>query len=131
MNQTLTSFLLVALGGSVGACSRYALSLALRNQSINLPVGTILANLIGCLIIGVVAGLELRMPGISPEVRLLLASGFCGGLTTMSSFIYETSKITGSGEYAISALYIALTLAGSYLCFSIGFYTIKLITRAL
>ena len=129
MNQTLTSFLLVALGGGIGACARYALSLALRNQSVSLPFGTISANLAGCLILGIIAGLDFRLPGLSSEARLFLATGFCGGLTTMSSFIYETSKTVSADEYGIAALYVALTLAGSSLCFAIGFFAIKLIAR--
>jgi len=125
------AFFLVACGGGLGACTRYGLSLIFRNQAFHLPVGTVVANLLGCLVIGLIAGADLRMPGLSPQARLFLATGFCGGLTTLSSFIYETTKISNTGDYAMSALYVALTLAGSSLCFALGVFITKSLTRTI
>ena len=77
MNQTILAFFMVALGGALGSCTRYGLSIALRAHAAYLPMGTVVANIAGSFIIGMIAGSDLRLPGLSPQLRLLLATG-CG-----------------------------------------------------
>ena len=62
-------------------------------------MGTLVANLSGCFLLGIIAQMSMPSGLLSPEARLLLAVGFCGGLTTASTMIYETSQYLGDGEY--------------------------------
>lgn len=118
--QVWLSFLLVGIGSLVGGVSRYGLTLLTQNVSaFSLPYGTLLSNLAGCLVIGLIAGLG-RTELLSTELRLLLATGFCGGFTTMSSFVYELGQFVQDKEYFFASSYFAATLAGAGLAFALG-----------
>jgi CrcB protein len=118
--QALNSFLLVGIGSLVGGVSRYALTLLTQNVSaFSLPYGTLLSNLAGCLVIGLIAGFG-RTELLSTEFRLLLATGFCGGFTTMSSFVYELGQFVQDKEYFFASSYFAATLVGAGLAFALG-----------
>lgn len=101
--------LLVALGGGVGAVCRYGLSLLPIGA--HFPFPTLLANLLGAVIIGVLAGLAAGIPGFPPALNLLLKTGFCGGFTTFSTFSLETVTLFQSGRYAAGSGYAAASLA--------------------
>ncbi len=92
--------------------------------------GTMGANVAGCLAIGLVIGLSARGEVIAPEARLFLATGFCGGFTTMSSFVYETATMSRAGEYLHAAAYAAATLLLSVAAFFAGLAAIRLFTKA-
>ena len=118
--QVWLSCLLVGIGSLVGGVSRYGLTLLTQNVSaFSLPYGTLLSNLAGCLVIGLIAGLG-RTELLSTELRLLLATGFCGGFTTMSSFVYELGQFVQDKEYFFASSYFAATLAGAGLAFALG-----------
>ena len=90
---------LVGVGGLVGSLARYWLAGAVQQLSdSSFPYGTLVVNLLGSLIIGIVISLSLERGLISAETRLLLATGFCGGFTTMSTFSYETLALIGDGQ---------------------------------
>ena len=119
--QLLLSLLLVGLGSMLGGVSRYGMTLLTQNVSaFSLPYGTLLSNLAGCLLIGVIAGLGGKTEVLSTEMRLLLATGFCGGFTTMSSFIYELGQFAQDKEYFFASTYFVATLAGAGLAFALG-----------
>ena len=119
--QLLLSLLLVGLGSMLGGVSRYGMTLLTQNVSaFSLPYGTLLSNLAGCLLIGVIAGLGGKSEVLSTEMRLLLATGFCGGFTTMSSFIYELGQFAQDKEYFFASTYFVATLAGAGLAFALG-----------
>ena len=119
--QYLFPFLAVGIGSMAGGMSRYGLSLATQNMSaFSMPYGTLLSNLLGCLAIGLLAGLGARTELVSAEMRLLLATGFCGGFTTMSSFIYELGQFVQDKEYFFASTYFAATLAGAGIAFALG-----------
>jgi CrcB protein len=113
--------LMVGLGSMLGGVSRYGMSLLTQNASaFSLPYGTLLSNLAGCLLIGVIAGFGDRTELLSTEMRLLLATGFCGGFTTMSSFVYELGQFVQDKEYFFASTYFVATLAGAGLAFALG-----------
>ena len=119
--QNLIPFLYVGLGSMAGGISRYGLSLATQNASaFSLPYGTLLSNVAGCLVIGLLAGFGAKTELMSSELRLLLATGFCGGFTTMSSFIYELGQFVQDKEYFFASTYFVATLAGAGLAFALG-----------
>ena len=112
---------LVGLGSAAGGVSRYGMTLLTQNVSaFSLPYGTLISNLAGCLLIGVIAGLGERSELLSTEMRLLLATGFCGGFTTLSSFIYELGQFVQDQEYFFASTYFVATLAGAALAFALG-----------
>lgn len=95
---------LVALGGSIGSCLRYLISLwSADHLGTGFPYGTLLANVIGSFIIGAFMAAATERFIVNPNLRFLIVIGFCGGLTTFSSFSYETMKLLeGSGfHYAM------------------------------
>jgi CrcB protein len=121
--------LIVGLGGFAGSIARYGLSLAFQKYSIVLPMGTIGANIVGCFIVGVIAHFSTGTGVLSPEMRLLLATGFCGGFTTMSSFVYESAQMFKSNELYYAALYFLITIIGSFLAFFLGLLIAHLISN--
>ena len=120
MKTMFVHSLLVGVGGFAGSVARYLLSLALQGQSVVLPAGTLVANWLGCFLIGMVAQLVAPVPHLTPEARLLLATGFCGGFTTMSSMIYEFGQFLRDGEYLHASAYVVATLVGSLVLFVLG-----------
>jgi len=128
--QNFMSFLFVGLGSMAGGMSRYGLSLLTQNVSaFSLPYGTLLSNIAGCLAIGLLAGFGAKTELMSSEMRLLLATGFCGGFTTMSSFIYELGQFVQDKEYFFASSYFVATLAGAGLAFMLGLVISGLILR--
>ncbi len=129
MNLSL-SLLLVGLGSMAGGVARYGLTLATKNVSaFSLPYGTLVSNLAGCLLIGLIAGLGARTEVLSTELRLLLATGFCGGFTTLSSFIFELGQFTQDKEYFYASTYFVATIFGAGLAFVAGLALSTALTR--
>jgi len=126
MNALTISFL-VGIGGFAGSVARYGLSIVSQRLSIDWPIGTILANLLGCFAIGIITGLSARGESLSPELRIALATGFCGGFTTMSSMIYETAEMIRASEYLHAGLYASGTLLFSMTAFVAGVIAIRFI----
>ena len=128
--QTLIPFLAVGLGSMAGGISRYGLTLATQNAAaFSLPWGTLISNLAGCLLIGLIAGLGAKTELVSGELRLLLATGFCGGFTTMSSFVYELGQFVQDKDWFFASSYFVATLAGAALAFALGLALGGLILR--
>ena len=128
--QTLIALVYVGAGSMLGGLSRYGLTLATQNLSaFSLPYGTIVSNVAGCLVIGMIAGISGKSELLSTEMRLLLATGFCGGFTTMSSFIYELGQFVQDKEYFYASSYFIATMAGAALAFLLGLVISELMLR--
>ena len=120
MSTSFVPVIYVGLGGMLGAVARYLATLATAGTSFALPFGTLISNLAGCFLIGVIAAFAAEGDLMSPETRLFLATGFCGGFTTMSSFVYELAQYIRSGEMLYASLYFGLTLIGAIALFYLG-----------
>lgn len=129
MSSAITASLLVGVGGFAGSIARYGLSLTAQRLAVTWPGGTFAANVLGCLVIGVIAELAARSNAISPEVRLLLATGFCGGFTTMSTLIYEAAAMARAQEWLHAAAYVGATLFCSLTAFVVGVVLVRLILK--
>ncbi len=123
MSQPLIMSCWVGLGGFAGSVARYGLSLASQRAGVTRPLGTLGANVLGCLAIGLVAGLSER--GLPPAARLALATGFCGGFTTMSSLIHEAAAMARGGASGRRRDTLAGTLALSAAGFAAGLVMVR------
>jgi CrcB protein len=103
--------LLVFLGGAVGAPARYLLDRWIQSRHrIHFPIGTLVVNVVGCLVLGAVAGAVARH-GWSAQVQALIGTGFCGGLTTFSTFSVEVSELLQAKLGWRAAAYAVLSCA--------------------
>ncbi|HEX5362814.1 MAG TPA: fluoride efflux transporter CrcB [Gallionella sp.] len=119
------SFLAIGIGAALGAWLRWGLGLWLNHAWPTLPLGTLSANLLGGYLIGLAIAFSLQHPGLSPEWRLFVITGFLGGLTTFSTFSAETVTLLLRGQYLWGAGIIAAHLGGSLLMTVMGIQTIK------
>jgi len=127
--MTLYAFLAVGIGAAIGAWLRWGLGLWLNPTVPELPMGTLSANLVGGYLIGLAIAFFMQNPGISPEWRLLIITGFLGGLTTFSTFSAETVTLLMRGQYAWGTAIIAAHLGGSLLMTVLGIQTYKYLGR--
>ena len=119
------SFLAVGLGAAFGAWLRWGLGMWLNPVLPELPLGTLSANLVGGYLVGLAVALFTHYPGLSPEWRLLIITGFLGGLTTFSAFSAETVTLLMRGQYAWGMGIIAAHLGGSLMMTVLGIQTFK------
>ena len=111
--MTGSGFLAVGIGGVIGCWLRWALGLLMNSRFPAIPPGTLAANLIGGFIIGTAIGVFTRWPGIAPEWRLFIVTGFCGGLTTFSTFSAEITSLLQQGRLGMMAGAIVIHVGGS------------------
>ncbi|HEY3321865.1 MAG TPA: fluoride efflux transporter CrcB [Planctomycetota bacterium] len=113
----MRNVLLVMLGGAIGTLCRYGVSVAVPSWlGTTFPWGTAIVNLVGCLIIGLIFGLTERGTTHASE-RLFLVTGFCGGLTTFSSFAMETAKVMPDSMALAGANFLLNNVCGLALTF--------------
>ena len=113
MASTPTALALVAAGGAAGSLARYLLATWTLQTAApqKFPVGTLLVNLAGCLLAGLLAGLAERYPGwLTEELRLLLFVGVLGGFTTFSAFGLETVQLLRRGEWLVAGGYVGASV---------------------
>ena len=128
--SAIIPFVYVGLGSMLGGVSRYGMTLLTLNYAaLSIPFGTLISNLAGCLLIGLIAGIGATSQVLSTEMRLLLATGFCGGFTTMSSFVYELGQFIQDKEFFYASSYFVATLAGAGLAFVLGLFLSEWVLR--
>lgn len=123
MSPSLVNVLLVGCGGALGAVARYGVGgLVHRNPALaGFPFGTLTVNLVGCLLIGLGAGLADARQAIGPEARLFLFVGVLGGFTTFSSFGYETVALLRDHEFLRAGLNAGLNVFAGLLLVWLGY----------
>lgn len=115
----------IFIGGGTGSVLRFCTQMFLAHVSRHsFPWGTLTVNVLGCFLIGVFYALSERF-NLSPEVRLLLTTGLCGGYTTFSTFGYESLHLLKSGNYLIFAIYMALSIIIGIAATFAGAFTFK------
>jgi len=129
MAKMLMPLFYVGLGGLLGAIFRYLTTLATQGISLTFPYGTLISNLLGCFVIGMVATLAMGSTLLSTEARLFLMTGVCGGYTTLSSLVFELSRFVDDGEFMNASIYFAATFAGAVLAFYLGTLLVALALR--
>lgn len=119
----------ISVGASAGAVLRWLLGLALNAVFPTIPLGTLAANLIGGYLIGLAMAVFAGLPGLAPEWRLLIITGFLGGLTTFSTFSAEVTVLLQQGRYLWAGAAISVHVAGSLLMTMLGLATVVLVQR--
>jgi CrcB protein len=125
-NLMLRLILIVGTGGFIGTVGRFLLSRLIHTNTLtSFPLGTFTVNIIGCLLIGIIYGVSGRSNIISPDLRLFLTVGFCGGFTSFSTFSSENIFLLRDGNFMLFALYTSLSV---FLCL-VAVYLGNLITK--
>ncbi|HRN48045.1 MAG TPA: fluoride efflux transporter CrcB [Niabella sp.] len=123
----LKVLLAIGTGSFLGGISRFLLSRFVQNQVISsFPYGTFVVNIIGCFIIGILYGLFEKDQLLSPEWRMFLTVGFCGGFTTFSTFAGENYSLLKDGNFMYLALYASLSVFLGIMAVWLGNLLIKL-----
>jgi len=123
----LKSLLVIAVGASVGAWLRWLLGMKLNALFPAIPPGTVVANMVGGYIIGLAIAFLAASPSLSPEWRLLVITGFCGGLTTFSTFSAETVALIQEGRLLWALGSISVHVVGSLAMTAAGLLSYQLI----
>jgi CrcB protein len=123
----LNSILAISAGASLGAVLRWLLGATLNSLFPTVPLGTLAANLGGGYLIGVAIAIFANHPALAPEWRLLIITGFLGGLTTFSTFSAEVTSLLQQGRLAWAGAAIALHVCGSLGMTLLGLATVAVI----
>ena len=125
----LKSVLAISTGASVGALLRWFLGAALNSFFPLIPLGTLVANLIGGYLIGLAIAIFAASPGFAPEWRLFIITGFLGALTTFSTFSAEVTSLMQEGRLAWACGAVAVHVCGSLLMTFAGMGTFALLKQ--
>lgn len=127
--MSMLKILLVGFGGFIGAVSRFWLGSYFENHSelFSFPVGILIVNLVGCLIIGVLAGIAENTNMISEELKLLLFVGLLGSFTTFSTFSHDTLNLISNGLLINALLNVLLSVIIGILSVGLGYKIVDLI----
>ena len=121
----MKQLLLVFIGGGFGSVFRYLLGKYLNSTESGIPFGTFVANIFGSLLIGVILGLAAKNETLSQSQTLLLATGFCGGFTTFSTFAYENHVFLKNGDFTLFAFYTIVSFVVAFLAVFAGMYLVR------
>jgi CrcB protein len=123
--MTLYAIVAVFVGAGLGACLRYALNIALNPLFPDMPLGTLASNLIGGYLVGAAAAYFLLRTQLPPEYRLLVITGFLGGLTTFSAFSLEVVNLLQGDRPAMALLTVAAHVLGSLALTALGALSVR------
>ena len=120
--DTIRNIIAVGAGSFIGGIARYLVSLAMKGISKGFPLATLLVNLLGCLIIGLLWGFLSRNASESTSWGLFLTVGLCGGFTTFSTFSKEALTLLQTGQIWGFASYIAISILAGIALVALGYY---------
>lgn len=119
----LNAFMAVGVGAALGAWLRWGLAVFLNNGLI--PMGTLVANLLGGYLMGVAMAFFLLTPNLSQEWKLLISTGFLGGLTTFSTFSVEAFNLINRHHYILALSHVLSHVLGSIIMTGLGYLTVQ------
>ena len=120
------NLILVGVGGFLGSVFRYLVTILLARQfTTSFPLGTLTVNIVGCFLIGVLFALSEKGNLLTPEWRIFLTTGFCGGFTTFSTFSYESIRLLQDGEILYLSLNVIVSVVIGFASTYLGMLFIK------
>ncbi|MEI6756229.1 MAG: fluoride efflux transporter CrcB [Chlorobium sp.] len=122
------ALLLVGTGGFLGSVARYAVTILFSPVAMGFPYATFTVNLLGSFLIGFLGELAVSSTLVSPETRLFLVTGFCGGFTTFSAYMYEHAMLIKDAQFFYASLYLAGSVIGGLVALYTGMFFAKLWT---
>ena len=126
MHSNMKELVFVALGGAFGSLGRYGIGMGVsRVAGSGWPWGTLVANVLGCLIAGFFVEMTLSTEIVSKEIKIGIAVGFLGALTTFSTFGHETFRLALDGHWGASALNVAANLGIGMISVLLGFWAAR------
>lgn len=123
--EIIKSAIAVGCGSFIGGAGRYLISTAMRNVSTGFPWGTLVVNLVGCLMIGLLWGLSSRTSDENSLWPVFLTTGLCGGFTTFSTFSKEALALLQVNNYIGFAAYIGISMIGGIAAVAVGYVLTK------
>jgi CrcB protein len=124
----MRQILLIGLGGFIGTIGRFFVSkLNIYWHFLAIPMGTLTVNVVGSFIIGFIVGISQKSAILTPDMRLFLMVGVCGGFTTFSSFTNENLMLMQNGQFLTAFLYTALSIILGFLAVYFGYVTSNLL----
>ena len=124
----MKQLLVIGLGGFVGSIARFLVQkLNLHWHFLSIPLGTLMVNVLGSLLIAFIMGISAKSEFLSPTVRLFLMVGFCGGFTTFSSFSAENLTLMQNGQFATVLLYTGCSSLFGFVAVYLGYITSNLV----
>ncbi len=115
----MPTWIFVFLGGGLGSVARWSIARWLTPQEEAFPLGTFLANILACLILGILMGYHIKHP-MAHQHRLLLMIGFCGGFSTFSTFSAETMHLLKAGNHLLALTYVGTSLIAGLVALYVG-----------
>ena len=119
----MSNLLAVAIGGATGSVMRYFITLLFTRQH-TFPYGTLLVNVTGSFLVGLLMAYFLKNTGLNDSVKLLLVTGFCGGFTTFSALQWEMFTLLREGRLGLAFSYIVVSFIAGLVAVYVGFKTL-------
>lgn len=121
----MLNVLAIFIGGGLGSLTRYGIAIWLKSASISFPFATLTVNIIGSFILGFAAAMFWKEAHLHTTLKLAITVGFCGGLTTFSTFSWETFDMIKNGETLLACIYAILSVLVCIIAISFGAFLSK------
>ena len=122
------ALLLVGTGGFLGSVARYVVTLTFSPLAPGFPFATFTVNILGSFLIGLLSELAVATTLVSPEARLFFVTGICGGFTTFSAYMFESTALMKDGQFFYASFYLVGSIAGGLMALYAGTLFAKLWT---
>ena len=126
ISDILKNTLFIGCGSFIGGAARYLISVAMKTISKGFPWGTLVVNLVGCLVIGLLWGFFSKNSGESSSWALFMTVGICGGFTTFSTFSKEALMMLQAGNFISLLAYVTISVIAGIALVAAGYYLIRL-----
>ncbi len=120
-------WLLVFIGGGIGSVLRFIISKTFNSYFAHFYLGTFLVNILGCLLLGFILGISMKGDYLSANQTLILATGFCGGFTTFSTFAFEKHTLLTAGELFHFSFYLITSIIVGIAAVALGLWCAKIL----